>query len=160
MFTKEFLDFIKLLNKHNVEYMIVGGYAVGYHGYPRYTGDLDIWINISERNAGKMILVMNEFGVVIPDLKKEDFLRDNPMAGIYFGREPLRIDILNSIEGVKFEECYPNRNVTNFEGTPVNYIHYKDLIKNKLKTGRRQDKVDVEKLEKRFKGKDKLDGKE
>jgi hypothetical protein len=153
MFTRDFLDFIDLLNKNKVEYMIVGGYAVGLHGYPRYTGDLDIWIRISEDNAQKMINVLNEFGVSIPGLTKKDFLRENPLSGVHFGREPLRIDILNSIDGVQFENCYPNRQTTLFENIEINFIHFNDLKTNKLSTGRSKDKGDIEELEEKFKKK-------
>lgn len=155
MFTPDFIDFITLLNKHNVQYMLVGGYAVGLHGYPRYTGDLDIWIQISDSNANKMLIVLKEFGVNIPGLTKEDFLRDNPLSGVHFGREPLRIDILNTIDGVKFEECYPNKQTTIFEGTTIHYIHFNDLKKNKLSSGRTKDKADIEELEEKFKKKKK-----
>lgn len=153
MFSPDFIDFIKLLNQHKVEYMIVGGYAVGLHGYPRYTGDLDIWINISESNAERMLVVLNDFGVQIQGLSKDDFLRENPMSGVHFGREPLRIDILNSIDGIKFEECFSHKQVTVFEGVPINYIHFNDLKKNKLSTGRTKDKADVEELENQQKNK-------
>ena len=151
MFTPDFIDFIQLLNKHEVKYMVVGGYAVGLHGYPRYTGDLDIWIQISEENATKMLLVLKEFGVNIPDLKKEDFLRETPLSGVHFGREPLRIDILNKIDGVVFDECYPNKLTHVFEGTTIHYIHFNDLKKNKLSSGRTKDKADIEELEAKFK---------
>lgn len=153
MFTPDFIDFISLLNKHEVEYMVVGGYAVGLHGYPRYTGDLDIWIRISDSNATKMLIVLKEFGVHIPNLTKADFLRENPLSGVHFGHEPLRIDILNTIDGVKFEECYPNRQTTIFEGTTIYYIHFNDLKKNKLSSGRTKDKADIEELEEKFKKK-------
>ncbi|MCX6296696.1 MAG: hypothetical protein NTX97_11650 [Bacteroidetes bacterium] len=153
MFSPDFIDFIKILNKHHVEYMIIGGYAVGLHGYPRYTGDLDIWIKISETNANKMLTVLNEFGVHIPNLTKEDFLRENPLSGVHFGREPLRIDILNTIDGVKFEACYPNKQTTVFEGTTIHYIHFNDLKKNKLSSGRTKDKADIEELEAKLKKK-------
>jgi hypothetical protein len=150
MFSPDFIDFIKLLNKHNVKYLVVGGYAVGLHGYPRYTGDLDIWIEISDDNAEKMMLVMLEFGINIPDLTKKDFLRENPLSGVHFGREPLRIDILNSIDGVVFKDCYPNKQSLIFEGTPIYYIHFDDLKKNKLSSGRTKDKADIEELEAKF----------
>lgn len=153
MLTPDFLDFIRLLNKHDVHYMVVGGYAVGLHGYPRYTGDLDIWIQISEANATKMLIVIKEFGVTIPNLTKVDFLREKPLSGVHFGREPLRIDILNTIDGVAFEECYPNKQTTIIENTPVYYIHFNDLKKNKLHSGRSKDKADIEEIEEKQKKK-------
>lgn len=150
MFSPDFIDFIRLLNAHHVKYMVVGGYAVGLHGYPRYTGDLDIWIQISVENAQKMMDVMTEFGISIPHLQKDDFLRENPLSGVHFGREPLRIDILNSIDGVVFDDCYPNKQSIIFEGTPIYYIHFDDLKKNKLSSGRTKDKADIEELEVKF----------
>lgn len=151
MFTPDFLDFIKLLNNHKVEYLVVGGYAVGLHGYPRYTGDLDIWIRISEDNASKMLVVLKEFGVHIPGLSKSDFLREQPLAGLHFGLPPLRIDILNQIDGVKFDECYPNRRVLELEGVKIDFINFSDLKKNKLSSGRSKDIADIEELEKKKK---------
>ncbi len=155
MFSPDFIDFIETLNNHEVEYMVVGGYAVALHGYPRYTGDMDIWINISEANATKMLIVLKDFGVSIPGLTKDDFLRANPLSGVHFGREPLRIDILSTIDGVKFEDCFPNRQTTQFQGTTINYIHFNDLKKNKLSSGRTKDKADIEELEEKFKKKKK-----
>ena len=153
MISRHFKEFIDLLNYNKVEYMIVGGYAVGYHGHPRYTGDLDIWIKVSVENAKKMMCVMNEFPAPPNLFTEEDFLNEKPLAGGYFGKEPFRIDILNSIEGVLFEECYPHAPRINFEGTEMCFIHYNDLKKNKLSTGRKQDEVDIEKIEKQLKKK-------
>ena len=148
MISQHFKDFLDLLNKQKVEYLIVGGYAVGFHGHPRYTGDLDIWIRISEVNAEKMMMVMNEFPAPKNLFEKEDFLNEKPLAGGYFGIPPFRIDILNSIEGVKFEECFLNAQRINFEGTEMCFIHYNDLVKNKLSTGRKKDELDIEEIEK------------
>ncbi|MBI3509560.1 MAG: hypothetical protein HY064_02780 [Bacteroidetes bacterium] len=148
MISQHFKDFIDLLNKNQVLYIIVGGYAVGYHGLPRYTGDLDIWIKISNENAEKMMHVINEFPAPKNLFAKADFLNENPLAGGYFGNEPFRIDILNSIEGVEFDECYKNAESIQFERTKMVFIHYNDLIKNKMSTGRTRDKLDVEELEK------------
>ena len=157
MLSLHFKEFIELLNLHGVEYMIVGGYAVGFHGYPRYTGDLDIWIKISDRNAEKMMLVVNEFPAPKNLFSKVDFLSDKPLSGGFFGKEPYRIDILNSIEGVHFDECYPNAQKFDFEGTQLCFIHFNDLKKNKLSTGRLKDKADIEELE-RANSKKKNDG--
>ena len=109
-FTKDFIDFISLLNQKKVEYMVVGGYAVGLHGYPRYTGDLDIWINKTEVNVDKLLIVIGEFGGPLAQINKEQFLKNatkqNPSPGVSFGRDPLRIEVVSSIDGVDFESCY------------------------------------------------------
>lgn len=155
MISRHFKDFIDLLNKHNVQHIIIGGYAVSYYGYPRYTGDLDIWIKVSEENAEKMMLVLKEFPAPKDLFKKEDFLNEKPLAGGFFGKEPFRIDILNSIEGVTFDECFPKVQSIDFEGTKMRFINFTDLKKNKLSTGRLKDKVDIEEIEKKNRNKKK-----
>src|ERR1700744_2458440 len=101
---KDFEDFVVLLNKHKVDYMVVGGYALAFHGKPRHTGDLDIWIDISDTNAERMCLVINDFGMSSLGMHKEDFLQAGIITQI--GYPPLRIDILNEIDGVVFKESY------------------------------------------------------
>ena len=145
MLSKDFKEFVALLKKHEVEYMIVGGYAVGVHGYPRYTGDLDIWLNPNDSNAGRILQAIDEFGfgsfkLTVADLTKEGNV-------IQFGQPPLRIDLLTSIDGVAFDACYANRKVVTFDGLPINFIGYHDLITNKKATGRHRDLDDVENLE-------------
>jgi|SRR6185436_21028653 len=148
MFSKDFIDFIDCLNKCNVEYMVVGGYAVGFHGLPRATGDLDVWIKISETNANNMMKVVEMYPVPKGIFSKEFFLSNKPLHGGFFGKAPYRIDILTDIEGVKFEECFPNALHTVFEGIKIVYISYKDLIKNKQASARPQDIADISRLEK------------
>ncbi len=96
---KDFEDFVVLLNKHDVAYMVVGGFALAFHGKPRHTGDLDIWIDISEDNAGKMVRVLNEFGMASLGMQKSRFLKKRRYCS-RIGYPPLRIDILNEIDGV------------------------------------------------------------
>src|SRR5450755_511126 len=103
---KDFEDFVQLLNKHKVAYMVVGGYALGFHGNPRSTGDLDIWIKISAVNAKKMITVLKDFGVSSMDFKIQDFLKPGFITQI--GYPPIRIDILNSIDGIDFDQAEKN----------------------------------------------------
>jgi hypothetical protein len=150
---KDFLDFIGLLNKHNVAYMVVGGYAVGLHGYPRYTGDLDIWIEKSLENVDRLLLVIKEFGGPLAAIDKNSLMRNatklNPSPGISFGREPIRIEVITQIDGVAFEECITRVQTKNISGTPLHYIHYDDLLKNKMSTGRTKDRADIEELEKK-----------
>lgn len=107
MFSQDFREFIELLIKHNAEYLIVGGYAVGVHGHPRYTGDLDIWLNPSPQNAALILKCVIEFGFSTYGLTQSDFTK--PGNVIQLGYPPLRIDLLTEIDGVTFEECYGNR---------------------------------------------------
>jgi len=126
---RDFSEFIDLLNKYEVDYLVVGGYALGFHGRPRYTGDLDIWISISEKNAIKMVEVIEAFGFAALGLGKDDFLQKGYVTQI--GYPPLRIDILNDIDGLVFKEAYKNKQVIDIDGIDVNYIGYNDLILNK-----------------------------
>src|SRR5438874_3898833 len=103
----DFLDFIRLCNQYNVKYLVIGGYAVSIHGYPRSTKDMDICIEISEENAEKMINVINDFGFGSLQLKKEDFLKEHYITQLGF--EPIRIDILNDLDGVSFSEAWDNK---------------------------------------------------
>ncbi|MFO1423793.1 MAG: hypothetical protein U1F70_09105 [Candidatus Competibacteraceae bacterium] len=98
--SQDFKEFVELLNKHNVEYLIVGGYAVGIHGYPRYTGDLDVWINATVENARKMVRVLDDFGFSSFGLTEGDFTK--PGNVIQMGCPPFRIDVLTTIDGVDF----------------------------------------------------------
>src|ERR1700733_2437906 len=107
MFEKDFVDFIELLSQHQVDYMVVGAHALSFHGRPRYTGDLDIWIKPSHDNAGKMVEVLMDFGFGSLGLTESDFLKENYVTQL--GYPPLRIDILNSISGVEFDEAYSNK---------------------------------------------------
>jgi hypothetical protein len=144
MFSKDFKEFLELLNKNQIEYLVVGGYAVGIHGYLRYTGDIDIWIKISDENAFKMVSVLDEFGFSSYELKKEDFLNVNNV--IQLGYPPLRIDIIMSIDGVSFEECYMCRVIKSIDDLQINFIGLNDLIKNKKATGRDKDIIDLKNL--------------
>ena len=147
---QDFEDFVRLLNKHNVDYMVVGGYALAFHGKPRHTGDLDIWINSSEDNAIKLVLTIKEFGLASLGLTKSDFMQEGYVTQI--GYPPLRIDILNSIDGVKFEDAYQNKLIIEVDGIEIKYIGLKDFIENKTASGRIQDIVDLKEIKKINKG--------
>lgn len=144
MLSQDFKEFVELLNKHKVPYLIVGGYAVGVHGYPRFTGDLDVWINPDEKTAKLMVQIMKEFGFGSFGLSESDFLTKENI--IQLGYPPFRIDVLTTIDGVEFVDCYPNRVVIEDEDVPVNFISLKDLRKNKESTGRRRDLDDLDNL--------------
>ncbi len=141
---KDFLDFIHLLHKYKAEYMIVGGYALAFHGKPRHTGDLDIWINMTSENAARMIKVVTEFGLTSMGIVKEDFLKPGYVTQI--GYPPLRIDILNTIDGVLFQDAVGNLQKVEIDGTVIKFIGLNDFIANKSASGRPQDIVDVKGL--------------
>jgi predicted nucleotidyltransferase len=144
MFSQDFKEFVELLIKNNVEYLIVGGYAVGIHGHPRYTGDLNIWLNPTTENAKNILLSVNQFGFASFGLTVDDFTKEGNI--IQLGYPPLRIDLLTQIDGVYFEECYLNKIEIEIDNIRVNFIGYKDLIKNKKESGRLRDLDDINNL--------------
>lgn len=148
---EDFNDFIKLCNKFEVKYLVIGGYAVSIHGYPRSTKDLDICIEVSDKNADKMIEVIKEFGFSSMQLTKDDFLKPNFIT--QFGYEPLRIDLINDLDGVPFEEAWRNKRIVDMKGELVNFIGYYELLKVKAQAARPQDLADIDKLKKRNKDK-------
>lgn len=146
---EDFEDFIRLLNHHQVMYMVVGGYALAFHGTPRHTGDLDVWIAVSEANAEKMVMVVKDFGLGSLGFTKGDFLKEGFVSQI--GYPPLRIDILNSIDGIAFTQALPNKQTVQLESDLlVDYIGLGDLIRNKQSTGRTRDLSDVKELQARI----------
>lgn len=141
---QDFKEFIQSLNENNVRYLIIGGYAVAYHGHPRYTKDLDIWIDSSRVNADNMLDALDHFGFGGLGLTAEDFLKPDQI--IQLGYPPSRIDILTSVEGVDFDSCYASRVIATIDDTSMNFIDLENLRKNKKATGRLQDLADLEKL--------------
>ncbi len=143
---KDFKEFIELLNEHNVKYLVIGGYAVNFHGYPRYTKDIDFWLWMTESNIKKLIKAITKFGFGGLSLEIEDFM--TPENIIQLGYEPYRIDLLVDVEGGDFENCFKRRTEAKLDGTNVKFLSLKDLISVKKKTGRLQDLADAEQLEK------------
>lgn len=141
---KDFREFIELLNANRVKYLIVGGYAVGFHGYPRYTKDLDIWILVSEENAEHVLTALNQFGFGSMGLKRDDFL--NPENFIQLGYPPNRIDLVMSCDGIEFEWTYQSKIIIEVDGLEINFIDLKNLRINKLASGRPQDLADLDNL--------------
>jgi len=144
MFEQDFIDFIELLNIHKVEFMIVGAHALSYHGRPRHTGDLDIWINPTPANADRMLKVLFNFGFSSVGLKKSDFLKQDFITQL--GYPPLRIDLLNSISGVEFDHAYARKISVDIDNLVVPFISIQDFILNKQATGRPKDIADIESL--------------
>ena len=143
---KDFKEFIELLNEHKVKYLIIGGYAVNFHGYPRYTKDIDFWLWMTKPNIKKLIKAIKDFGFGDLNLEIEDFMA--PENIVQLGYEPYRIDILVDVEGVDFEECFERRTEAELDGTEVKFLSLQDLIVAKKKAGRLQDLADAEQLEK------------
>ena len=142
----DFKEFLKLLNSKQVEYLLIGGYAVGYYGYPRATADIDIWIAVNAANANRVAGVIREFfGSEVEGATPELFLQENRIARM--GVPPFRIEILTTISGVGFDECYAERVADKIDGVDVNVISLKHLKANKRASGRLKDLNDLEHLE-------------
>jgi len=140
----DFKEFLRLLNAHQVEYLLIGGYAVGYHGYPRATVDMDIWIGVHRANAERIVAVLKEFGFDPPDLSTELFLKEWQIVRL--GVPPIQIELATTVSGVNFAECYAERIRDELDGVKVNLISLKHLKINKKASGRHQDLADLENL--------------
>jgi predicted nucleotidyltransferase len=140
----DFKEFLKSLNANHVEYLLIGGYAVNYYGYPRATADMDIWVAVHPVNANRVVATLKEFGFDLPDLSPELFLR--PWQIVRLGLPPVRIEITTTISGVEFGECYTERVTDTLDGVQVSIINEKHLKLNKKASGRHQDLSDLEHL--------------
>jgi hypothetical protein len=140
----DYKEFLRLLRAHGVEYLLIGGWAVGYHGYPRATYDLDVWIAISPVNADRIMKALADFGFDVPELSADLFLKDDSI--VRMGAEPVRIEVMTTISGVEFDECYRGRLETTMNGEPVSLINLYDLKVNKKASGRIKDLADLEQL--------------
>ncbi len=134
-------DFLRLLNSNAVEYLLVGGYAVGYYGYPRATGDMDVWIARNLINADKVTAALRAFGFSASSISAELFL--TPDKVFRMGNPPLRIEVLTDISGVEFTACWKAREITEIDGISINIINLDDLKQNKQASGRIKDKNDL-----------------
>ena len=139
----DFVDFLKALNAEGVEYLVVGGWAVGFHGYPRLTGDLDVWIAASEENAQKLLASLRRFGA--PGGAPLGFFLE-PGNVFRMGRVPMRIEIINRASGVSFRECYTRRVTQQVQDSSIPFISRPDLLANKRAAGRAKDLADIEGL--------------
>jgi len=135
---------LRLLNSNSVDYLLVGGYAVGYHGYPRATGDMDVWIAVNKENAEKATVVLHAFGMAGPEVTSALFLE--PGKIIRMGLPPVRIEILTGASGVDFSQCWSRRILVQIDDIPVSLISLDDLKTNKKASGRHKDLEDLEHL--------------
>lgn len=141
---KDYEEFLELLNTHDVRYCIIGAFALAFHARPRYTKDIDILIEATSDNAEKLLVALGEFGFGSLDLTVEDFSTKGNI--IQLGYEPVRIDILTSIEGMEFADIWKNRIQGPYGKQTVNYIDRQNLIRSKQLSNRAQDKADLELL--------------
>lgn len=143
---QDFKELLALFNANKVEYVIIGAYALAYHGAPRYTGDLDIFVGADKINAERIIKSINEFGFGSLGLKTEDFT--SPDNVIQLGVAPVRIDILTTITGVSPESVFSGRVADKYGDIAAYYLGLKELIQNKKSLGRKKDLADIEALDK------------
>lgn len=134
-------EFLRLLNSHGVEYLLVGGYAVGLHGYPRTTGDMDVWVNPTPANASKLVSALVDFGYAASHLSPAPFT--NPTKIVRLGVPPVCIDLIMSISGADFSASYARRKLDESTGVPVSLISLEDLKANKRAAGRPKDIDDL-----------------
>jgi predicted nucleotidyltransferase len=143
---KDFKEFLESLNRRGVKYLIVGGFAFSYYARPRFTKDLDVFVEPSEDNAGRLVEALADFGFESMGLKKEDFL--TPRRIVQLGYPPMRIDIVTSLSGVDFARAWEGRTNGSYGDCPVFFISRDDLMANKAAAGRPQDIADLELLRK------------
>ena len=140
----DFKEFLRLLNCHNADYLVIGGFAVGFHGYPRSTSDIDIWISKTPENVIRVVAAIREFGFDTPNLTPELFLQQRKI--VRMGHPAVRIEVMNEIDGVTFDDCRTDRVKTEFDGIPVNIIGLTDLRRNKTASARPKDLDDLQQL--------------
>ena len=145
MLNKDFKEFAGLFRSRQVDFLIVGGYALAAYGHPRFTGDLDFWIGTDEANARKVLTVLNDFGMGSLGISLADLTK--PGQVIQLGYPPGRIDLLTSIDGVDFGTCYANRLTMMMDGVSLDFIGIEDFKKNKVATGRYKDLADLQTLQ-------------
>jgi predicted nucleotidyltransferase len=138
----DFRDFLNSLNKNNVKYLLLGGWAVGIYGAPRATADLDVFIAIDDENIGKLQKALYEFGA--PTVPNDHF---KEIGKIYrMGRSPIRIEIINQASGIDFKNCYQNRKILTVDDMDIPVIGINDLLTNKKAAGRDKDNADLKNL--------------
>lgn len=142
--SRDLRELLKCFLTHEVRFLVIGGHAVSFHGYPRFTKDLDIWIERSDANASNIVCALKDFGLDFEGLSNEMFTDESRMTQM--GREPNRVDILHTIKGAEFTECFSRSSIAMIDGAPIPLISKQDLIANKIATGRSQDLADADQL--------------
>jgi hypothetical protein len=144
LLNKDFKEFVQFLNANGVEYLVVGGYALMAHGHPRYTGDIDFWVNPARENIANLLAALAQFGFASVGLKEDDFFVEQ--AVIQLGFPPARIDLMVAVSGVEFAGAYKSRLEVDLDDTRINVINRDDFIRNKQATGRPKDLIDLKEL--------------
>lgn len=142
---QDFKELLELLNAHEVEFIIVGAYALAFHGVPRFTGDIDILVKPDPVNAGKILTALKEFGFGSLDLDETDF--NEPDKVVQLGVSPVRIDLITSLTGVSWQQAYSSKVEGSYGDVKVHYLGKRELISNKKELGRKKDLADIEALE-------------
>ena len=142
--SRDFLELLKSFNEYQVEYVVVGAYALAHHGHPRYTGDLDRLVATGPVNAERVVRALSAFGFTSPDIDRSDF--EKPGMVIRLGRPPVQVDLLTKLEGIEWREVEANRSYGAFGDVTVSYIGRAELVKAKRASGRTQDQADIEAL--------------
>jgi hypothetical protein len=150
MLNPDFKEMLSCLKDEEVDFIIVGAYALAAHGFPRATGDIDIWVRNNSENAQKIMHALMKFGAPISHLSAEDFTA--PDVIVQLGVEPCRIDLMTGIDGVRFDEAWHNKVSIKIDDLAIDILSKEDLLRNKLATGRDKDKGDIVWLEKNQSG--------
>lgn len=146
MLNSDYRDMLQVLLDHGVKFLLVGAYAMAAHGFPRATGDIDIWVEPSAENSAKVYCSMTVFGAPLHEIDETTFTA--PGVVFQIGVAPRRIDIITTISGVRFDEAYQQRQIVEIEGLSISTLSLSDLIQNKRATGREKDRLDADRLEK------------
>lgn len=141
---EDFKEFLRLLEDESVKYLLVGGYAVGFYGYPRPTGDLDIWVSKTPDNAARLVAALDKFGFSSPELSIDLFTREKSVVRL--GVPPFKLEIITDIDGVEFDSCFKRKESVELDGCRVTVISLADLKINKRSSGRPKDINDLENL--------------
>jgi hypothetical protein len=142
---RDFKELLELFNAHSVEYLIVGAYALAIHGAPRTTGDLDLWVNPTPENARRILRALEEFGIGGLDLSTADFV--NPEHVVQLGVQPVRVDLVTAIDGVRWEEAWQGKLTGEYGSVPTHYLGRREFVANKRAAGRLKDLADLERLD-------------
>lgn len=147
IFNEDFWDFISALNDKHVRYILVGGYSVILHGYPRTTGDMDIWVDRTAENYSRLLQAFRQFKMHVFDMTEENFLHHPNWDVFTFGTPPVAIDLMVSVKGLNFDICYDNSTVFKEDDLEIRTINKEDLIQAKKSSGRPKDLNDLENIE-------------
>jgi predicted nucleotidyltransferase len=146
LFNPDFQDFLLALNEKQVDYILVGGYAVIIHGYQRTTADMDVWVSCNSDNYQKLVKAFHSFGMPVFDMTLDNFLETDKWDVFRFGRKPVAIDIMTKVKGLVFDDAFKQSEIKNIDDIPVRVIHYHHLITAKKNAGRHKDLNDLENL--------------